>query len=181
MVGQEEPAKVEHAIVKHENSSEIGNDSTARCATQRERIESKGKVITSRCQAKFHRQSIARKANIQVPTSSLPEHLKGLYEQSAKGKGKMECAQIYSLLLKYENVFSGDDYDVGHTSLVEHTINTGNAKPIRQPPRWVPIAFPGEEHKAIKKLHAQGVIHPSTHGLAQLSWFGRNQVRFILV
>ena len=49
-----------------------------------------------------------------------------------------------------------------HTNLVEHTIDTGNAKPIKQPPKWVPIAFAGEEHKALEKLHTQGVIHPST-------------------
>ena len=36
------------------------------------------------------------------------------------------------------------------------------AKPIKQPPRWVPIAFAGGECKALEKLHAQGVIHPST-------------------
>ena len=102
------------------------------------------------------------KANIQVPISPLPEHSKGFCEQSAKGKSKMECAQNHSLLLKLENVFFKDDYDLGHTTLVEDTTGTGNAKPIKQPPRWVPIAFAGEEHKALEKLHAQGVIHPST-------------------
>ena len=116
----------------------------------------------SRCQVNFHRQSIAKKANIQAPTSPLPEHLKGLYEQSAKGKSKMECAQIHSLLLKHKNVFSKDDYDLGHTNMVFHTIDTGNAKPIKQPPIQVPIAFAGEECKALEKLHAQGVICPST-------------------
>ena len=116
----------------------------------------------SRCHAKFPRHSTVRKANIQIPTSPLPEHLKGLYEQNAKGKCKMECAQIHSLLLKHENSFSKNDYDFSHTNLVEHTVNTGNAKCIKQPPRWVPIAFAGEEHKALGKIHVQGVIHPST-------------------
>ena len=101
VVGQAEPVKVEHAIAKHENPSEIDNDSAVRCVTPRERSEPKGKVHLSRCQSRFHRQSIVRKANIQVPTSPLPEDLKGLYEQSAKGKSKVECAQIYSLLLKH--------------------------------------------------------------------------------
>ena len=67
--------------------------------------------------------------------SPLPEHHKGLYKQMTKGKSKMECAQIHSLLLKLENVLSKDDYDLGHTNLVEHTIDTRNAKPIKQPPR----------------------------------------------
>ena len=98
MVGQVEPVNVEHAIAKHESPSQIGNDSAVRWVrwvTLRERTEPKGKAFMSRCQATFHRQSIARKANIQVPTSPLPEHIKGLYEQSAKGKSKMDCAQIH--------------------------------------------------------------------------------------
>ena len=91
VVGQVEPVKVECAITKHENLSEISNDSAAWHVTLRERMESKGKVHMSRHQDKFHRKSITRKANTQVPTSPPPEHLKGLYEQSAKGKSKMEC------------------------------------------------------------------------------------------
>ena len=128
MVGWAEPVKVEYGIAKHENPSEIGNDSTVRHAALRERSEPKGKVHPSRCQASVQRQSIGRKANIQVPTSPLPEHLKGLYKQSAKGKSKMECAQIHSLLLKHENVSSKDDYDLGYTNLVEHTIDTLECK-----------------------------------------------------
>jgi hypothetical protein len=33
--------------------------------------------------------------------------------------------------------------------LVEHTIDTGDAKPVKQPPRRVPIAFAEEEKKLI--------------------------------
>ena len=84
--GQVEPFKVEHAITKHENQSEIDNDSAARHVSLRERAEPKGKVHMSRHQAKFHKQYITRKANPQVPTFSLPEHFKGMHEQSAKGK-----------------------------------------------------------------------------------------------
>ena len=42
---QVEPVKVEHAIAKHENPSEIGNNSAARHATLRERTEPKVKCI----------------------------------------------------------------------------------------------------------------------------------------
>ena len=48
---------------------------------------------------------------------------------------KVQYAQVHSLLQKHENVFSKDEYDLGHTHLVEQTIDTGNAKPIKQPPR----------------------------------------------
>ena len=81
VVGQVEPVKVEHAVAKHENPSEIGNDSTMKHVTLRERIEPKGKVHMSRCQARFYRESTAREVNSEVPISLLPEHLKGLYEK----------------------------------------------------------------------------------------------------
>ena len=114
----------------------------------------------SRCQTKFPRKSITRKTAIQAPTVPLPDHLKGLYEESIKGKSKVQQVQVHSLLKKHEEVFSMDEYDLGHTHLVEHAIDTADAKPIKQPPRWVPIALTGEECEALGKLQAQVVIHP---------------------
>ena len=74
----------------------------------------------------------------------------------------MQQVQVHSLLQKHDEVFSKDKYDLGHTHLVEHTIDTGDAKPINQPPRQVPIALAGEEREALGKLQAQGVIHSLT-------------------
>ena len=135
VVGQLQTVKVQQTIAEHENPNEVGNDYAARRVTLQETGGLKGKIHTSRCQAKFHRKSIARKTTIQAPTIPLPEHLRGLYEESIKGKSKGQCAQVHSLLQKHENVFSKDEYNLGHTHLVEHTIDTGNAKPIKQPPR----------------------------------------------
>ena len=74
----------------------------------------------------------------------------------------MQHAQVHNLLQKHEKVFSKDKNDLGHTHLVEHTVDTGDAKPIKQPPISVPKALTGEECKALEKLQAQGVICPST-------------------
>ena len=54
-----------------------------------------------------------------------------------------------------------DENDLGLASLAEHSIDTGNAKPIKQPFRRVPLAFANEEKEAINKLLGQGVIRPS--------------------
>ena len=135
VVGQVETVKVQQTIAEHENPNEVGNDSAVRRVTLWETGGKKGNTHMSRCQAKFHRKSITRKATIQAPTVPLPDHLKCLYEESIKGKSKVQCAQVHSLLQKHEEVFSKDEYDLGHTHLVEHTIDTGNAKPIKQPPR----------------------------------------------
>lgn len=36
-----------------------------------------------------------------------------------------------------------------------HTINTGNSRPLRQPPREVPMAFEEEEKKVIEIVQKQ--------------------------
>ena len=66
------------------------------------------------------------------------------------------------MLLKHQSVFSKNENDLGHTHMVEHTIDTGDAKPIKQPPCWLLMAYAKEDHKVLVKLQAQGVIGPST-------------------
>ena len=102
VVGQVETVKVQQTIAEHENPNEVGNDSAARRVTLRETGGLKGKTHMPRCQAKFHRKSITRKTNIQAPTVPLPDHLRCLYEESRKGKSKVQHAQVHSLLQKHE-------------------------------------------------------------------------------
>ena len=85
-----------------------------------------------------------------------------MYEKSAKGKNEYEKKVIHWLLLKHQNVFSKNENDLGCMHLVEHTIDTGDAKPIKQPPRKLPMAFANDDRKALEKLQTQGVIWPST-------------------
>ena len=42
-----------------------------------------------------------------------------------------------------------------------HPINTGNAEPVKQPPRRLPLAFAADEKKAIEDLKAKDVIRDS--------------------
>ena len=79
--------------------------------------------------------------NIWEPLAPLPEHITELYEDSAEGKTKDEKKIICWLLLKHQGVFSQTKNYLGQTNLVEHTIDTGDAKPIKQPPHYLLIAF----------------------------------------
>ena len=45
---------------------------------------------------------------------------------------------------------------------MEHCIDTGNAKPVSQPPRKVPFAFADTEKKQIGKMLNAGLVRPST-------------------
>jgi len=45
-----------------------------------------------------------------------------------------------SVIKSYEDILSQNEYDVGRTHLVEHAIDTGDHKPIRQALRRHPLA-----------------------------------------
>ena len=91
----------------------------------------------------------------------IPPHLQELYEASEK-QGDLEREELAKVLLEFQDVFSTDSTDLGKTHLGKHSIETNNARPVRLPPRRVPLAFEGEDCKAIEQLLKQGSIHPST-------------------
>ena len=91
----------------------------------------------------------------------LPNHLEDLYKRASAGKQEHEKQIIKNLLAYHQVVFSVDDNDLGLTQLAEHRIDTGNATPVKQPPRRVPIALAHEEKAAIDQLKKKGVIQES--------------------
>jgi hypothetical protein len=93
--------------------------------------------------------------------STLPSHLQPIFQHLHCSLTSEQFERAQSLLVQFQDVFSRHDTDLGRTFLVEHTINTGTAQPIKQPPRRVPLAFQGEDRMAIEKLYQQGSIRPS--------------------
>ena len=61
--------------------------------------------------------------------SGLQSDLKGLSEDQTK--------QFLSLVTEYEDIFSKDSSDLGKSGLLEDAIDTGDCKPVKQPPRRV--------------------------------------------
>ena len=47
------------------------------------------------------------------------------------------------------------------TVRVTHKIDTGDQKPIKQPPRRLPLAKVDIAQKATKEMHEQGVVEPT--------------------
>ena len=64
-------------------------------------------------------------------------------------------------MVRHRNAFSCHEDDLGKTSLAEHVIDTGSSKPVRHPPRRVPLAFADEVRKVIEKMEKQGIIRKS--------------------
>jgi hypothetical protein len=44
---------------------------------------------------------------------------------------------------------------------MEHSINTSSSKPLKQPPRLVPLALADEEKLAIEQMERKGIIRKS--------------------
>ena len=147
VVGQAEAVHATDSVVKRcEYDESTGDD----CAIRR-LDQSRG------------RGDLVGKRNIgEGSTAAVPEHLVELYEKSAKKLDEKEKMELKQLLVEYEDVFSKNDWDLGLTHLTEHSIDTGDAAPIKQRPRRVPLAFAKEEKKAIDDLLAMGVIRKST-------------------
>ena len=66
------------------------------------------------------------------------------------------------LLLKFQESFSKSSTDIGRTEMIEHTIDTGQALPVKQHPRRVPLSKIQEAEAEIEKMAEQGIIEPST-------------------
>ena len=85
-----------------------------------------------------------------------------MFENSCSKLTEDQSIILGNLLIEYQNVFAKDDTDLGCFAGVEHHIDTGDAKPIKQPVCHVPLAFIGEEEKHLKKMLDYEVIQPST-------------------
>ena len=94
-------------------------------------------------------------------TSQLPPHLKDMYEASIKQLNAEQCEHLCKLLCKYADVFAKHDYDLGNFTEIEHSIDTGDAKPIKQRMRRTPACFAGEEEQLLKKMLDAGIIQES--------------------
>ncbi len=101
-----------------------------------------------------------RSARVKARTT-VPPHLVDLYQDTCKGLSQKQRERVKELLISFSDTFSKGENDLGLTSLIEHTIDTGNARPIKVPPRRVPLAYAGEDKNAIDQMLARGLIQPS--------------------
>ncbi|CAC5398529.1 unnamed protein product [Mytilus coruscus] len=61
--------------------------------------------------------------------------------------------------IRFMNPFMNENEDdIGLTHLIEHSIDTGTAKPIKQPPRRVPLAFADKEREIVQQMERQAPI-----------------------
>ncbi|UYV64922.1 K02A2.6-like [Cordylochernes scorpioides] len=82
-------------------------------------------------------------------------------ELDLKDLSEEEARNARAFLKKNQDVFSSGDGNLGRTDLVRHRINTGDARPIRQPPRRLPMAKQEEVTGLLRKMKRDGIIEES--------------------
>lgn len=71
-------------------------------------------------------------------------------------------AEFSELIKRFHDVFALTENDVGNTDVVQHTINTGNVKPIRTAPRRLPHCHQQEAESQLEWLLENKIVRPSS-------------------
>ena len=89
------------------------------------------------------------------------EHVDPLIEGISADATEEEKEKLKGILHEYVDVFSKSEYDIGCTDLAKHTIDTGDAKPIKQFLRKQPIIHVETIDTQVKEMIKSNVIVPS--------------------
>ena len=73
-----------------------------------------------------------------------------------------QASQLFELLCSFADVFADHSEDLGRTSLTQHHIHTGDARPVHQPPRRLPVARRQEARNLIQNMLQRDIIQPSS-------------------
>ncbi len=128
-------------------------------------------MVVGTAESIYPESSGGRCATAKVNTSSpciqqIPTHLKEMWEASIKHLDQGDQEIFAALLVNYQDVFARCSEDLGRSNRVEHRINTGDANPIRQPPRRQPLGKREIEKNEVNKMLHRGVIEPSNSAWA---------------
>ena len=103
----------------------------------------------------------AIEARNKSKSAQLPDYLKATFEANSEHLSKSEKIQFKQFLIDYQDVFAKDDFDLGKCNLVFHKIETGNAKPVKIPPRRLSPEARAAADKIVQELLDRGLVEHS--------------------
>lgn len=155
-----------HAIVKPEHGViplRVMNASGEKCSIKKCTVAAKMECVENNTIQTNINMECGEVVVNNVTTSkvdNLPAHLVELFELSTKNLSNEQSEKFKSLLIENQNAFSKDPKDIGTTKLVEHNIDTGDARPIRIPPRRLPLAKLHMAEQEIEEMAKRDIIEP---------------------
>ena len=93
----------------------------------------------------------------------MPDHIKTVWDANGNAASLTEEQKkpFFGLLMKYQNVFAKSKYDLGRTTIVQHEIDTGDHRPIKQAPLRMPLNKKEVVRKEVQNMLRNGIIEPS--------------------
>ena len=108
--------------------------------------------------------SVVDEDEIKIPpnyatgkSEETPEHLKDLLNRSTEEISQCYHAHVSELLTEFQDIFVKQDGELGRTNLVQHHIDTGNQRPIRQRP----LGQRDEIKRQVNEMLDKGLIEPT--------------------
>ena len=80
---------------------------------------------------------------------------KGLTISLPEDISEAQKKQFLALLSQYSEIISSTSEDLGHTTVMQHHIETNNAPPIRQQPRRIPLP----QRETVRKCRGTSLDH----------------------
>ncbi|GFX65296.1 hypothetical protein TNCV_4821861 [Trichonephila clavipes] len=111
-------------------------------------------------------ESIRQSSNVCLQSSSLllsnsPQQLTpDLLENAELSPEQKSSAE--RLFQEFEDVFSRNSSDIGHTTVTQHRIDTADHPPIKQHPRRLPFAKQEEVGTLLREMQENDIIEPSS-------------------
>ena len=128
------------------------------CSAPTQQAPRKNKVVYGRAVTGPRVNGVVSTDEEVAPGYELDQLLEGI----SSAVTSEERQSLKDLLEEYRDIFSKNGEDLGETHLGVHTIDTGDARPIRQALRRHPRQMLEEIDTQVKKLEEAGVIEAST-------------------
>jgi len=124
--------------------------------------------LSSTCVDQTSDVTSASDTRISFAECNIPDHLSVLFLSTVEEATlPSDVAEDFRrLLVNHVDTFAKSSDDIGFCPLIEHDIDTGDSKPIRQPPRRPPLASGAAEDELIDEMLQAGVIEPSNSAWA---------------
>jgi len=96
-------------------------------------------------------------------STDVPQHLQEFFDVTLEQYSLSLANQqrLAAVLRRNSDTFAKDSMDIGYCSVLEHDIDTGDASPIKHPPRRPPISARDAEDDILEEMQQVGVITPS--------------------
>ncbi|KAK3099399.1 hypothetical protein FSP39_003829 [Pinctada imbricata] len=93
---------------------------------------------------------------------SVPEYLQTLLDSVSPKLSDEQREKVAKFLIEFQDVFVSPEGNLGRTDVVRHTIDTGNTRPIKIPPRRLHVAQREIVEKELDKMLKNDIIEPSS-------------------